>query len=861
VKNSQIYFPHRAGVIAVLSACAVFSFSPVWAADGSGTNSVNPTTAVIGSTGNTLTFTFTGAETMDSGGISITVPTSWSAPQASAGVAGYTTASSTSGIIATVEDALDSAASWAADSGACNQGLSATSSVLHEGSASLACRNVSATNNTKFYRNLSGAENWSGYTNAAFWIRTSANLSAGQLKFLYDDNTNVASPIASINVPAVTANTWVYANLTLSGVRTSVASFGFQIAGASAQTNTIYIDDLLLGPGLPSFPGSGEISVRFLSLPTSTTASVTYGAGGGASGATAPSVGGVYAFTTRSRASDSGTLTAIASSPSVTINNPVPTTTSISPSSKTAGDPGFTLTVNGTNFNQNSVVHWGGSARTTSFISATQLTATISASDIAVAGSYSVTVVNPSPGGGTSNAQTLTVTALNPVPTTTSISPTSATVGGPGFTLTVNGTNFIASSSVRFNGSDRVTTFIGASQVTAAILAGDLTATGTFPVTVFNPTPGGGTSNAQNFTVSEAPDTAPPTVSISSPTNGATVSGSVTVVASASDNFGVVGVQFKLNGANLEAEDTVTPYSISWNTALSTNGGHALTAVARDAAGNSSTAASVSVTVDNQSIPPPPPPVSPGTPPPPTGGNQWPTTMAFAGESFPNAKISVLGKGGVDPAYRDFPIKIERLSSGGSFHLTVLSLFQGDYIFLLKAEDEDGQESIVTVSRESIGFNEVVAGIVFPPTVRLESAVVAKGKRVGVTGFATPGFSVEIEIDGKSMATVVAGPSGQYAFSTDGDSLGEGIHYVQVRQRNAAGAVSGLSVSRSFRVSPLIFPKADLNSDGIVNVIDWSIFLFRWESKEASERATIDLNSDGTLDVYDFSLFLSDMRV
>ena len=62
------------------------------------------------------------------------------------------------------------------------------------------------------------------------------------------------------------------------------------------------------------------------------------------------------------------------------------------------------------------------------------------------------------------------------------------------------------------------------------------------------------------------PDTTAPTVSITAPANGATVSGTVTVSATASDNVGVVGVQFLLDGANLGAEDTSSPYSISWNT-------------------------------------------------------------------------------------------------------------------------------------------------------------------------------------------------------------------------------------------------------------------------------------------------------
>jgi hypothetical protein len=185
-----------------------------------------------------------------------------------------------------------------------------------------------------------------------------------------------------------------------------------------------------------------------------------------------------------------------------TINNPVPTTTSISPLSATAGGAAFNLTVNGTNFVNGSTVRWSGSARTTTYVSGSQLTAAITTADIATAGTASVTVFNPTPGGGTSNTQTFTINAANnPVPTTSSLSPSSATAGGAAFTLTVSGTNFINSSVVRWNGVDRTTTYVSTTQLTAAITAADIASAGTASVTVFNPTPGGGTSNAQIFTI------------------------------------------------------------------------------------------------------------------------------------------------------------------------------------------------------------------------------------------------------------------------------------------------------------------------------------------------------------------------
>ncbi|HSD13002.1 MAG TPA: hypothetical protein VLC10_05570, partial [Patescibacteria group bacterium] len=189
-----------------------------------------------------------------------------------------------------------------------------------------------------------------------------------------------------------------------------------------------------------------------------------------------------------------------------TVNNPVPTTTSISPSSKNVGDIAFTLTVNGTNFISSSVVKFNGSSRTTTFVNSAQLTASIPASDLLSAGTFAITVFNPTPGGGTSNSQTFTVNNLTP--TTSSIAPTAKAPGSSTFTLTVNGNNFVSSSVVRFNGSDRTTTFIAATQLTATIPATDLVTPGVYPITVFNPTPGGGISNSQSFTVGDVFSTA-----------------------------------------------------------------------------------------------------------------------------------------------------------------------------------------------------------------------------------------------------------------------------------------------------------------------------------------------------------------
>ncbi|MGF1580087.1 MAG: Ig-like domain-containing protein [Gemmataceae bacterium] len=95
------------------------------------------------------------------------------------------------------------------------------------------------------------------------------------------------------------------------------------------------------------------------------------------------------------------------------------------------------------------------------------------------------------------------------------------------------------------------------------------------------------------------PDTEAPAVSMTNPSSNQTVADTVSVRANASDNVGVVGVQFYLDGQPLGSEDASAPYSIFWDTTTTANGKYTLTAIARDAAGNTTTSAGTIVTVSN----------------------------------------------------------------------------------------------------------------------------------------------------------------------------------------------------------------------------------------------------------------------
>jgi hypothetical protein len=174
-----------------------------------------------------------------------------------------------------------------------------------------------------------------------------------------------------------------------------------------------------------------------------------------------------------------------------------PTLTGISPANALVGSGPIAITLTGSSFTGNSAVQVNGAARSTTFVSNTQLTSTLTAADVSAAGSLAITVATA--GGGTSSALTFIVN--NPVASLSTMSPSSVVAGSPGFTLTLSGGNFVRNSVVQVNGSNRTTTFVSSNQLTAAIPASDIAVGAYLSITIFNPAPGGGTSPVLTLTV------------------------------------------------------------------------------------------------------------------------------------------------------------------------------------------------------------------------------------------------------------------------------------------------------------------------------------------------------------------------
>jgi hypothetical protein len=175
----------------------------------------------------------------------------------------------------------------------------------------------------------------------------------------------------------------------------------------------------------------------------------------------------------------------------------------LSPSEALAGSGDLALFVNGDHFVEGATILWNGQAQPTGFWTEHYLSTIISASDLVSADMVTVTVVNPGLEESPSNAQWFLI--KSPVPTITALVPISATEGGPDFTLTINGTNFVDGAMLFWNGQARPTSFANSSQIQATIYGSDLELARIVGVSVLNPEPTDGTSATAYFEVEARP--------------------------------------------------------------------------------------------------------------------------------------------------------------------------------------------------------------------------------------------------------------------------------------------------------------------------------------------------------------------
>jgi hypothetical protein len=293
-----------------------------------------------------------------------------------------------------------------------------------------------------------------------------------------------------------------------------------------------------------------------------------------------------------------------------------PMITSLSPNTAAPGSAGFTLTVNGQNFVSGSTVRWNGAARTTSFVSATELRASIPPSDVATRSTPAVTVTTPGPNAATSNALTFVVDSSGGGGGTGGLvvhitqPTTGATLTGTVWaTVWLDGTTG-ASNSVSATLGGKTAGSAASSSAGPISFPIDTTvvADGTQTLTVSAKDAAGKTGTSGVSVVTSNGISGPPgggsplTAGFTAPAANATVSGTVTVTMTAAG--GTAPYTYSLSVGTTTLTSNATANSHAWNTTTVANGTQTLTLTVRDSSGTTATATRT-VTVSNPTTPPP----------------------------------------------------------------------------------------------------------------------------------------------------------------------------------------------------------------------------------------------------------------
>jgi len=241
-----------------------------------------------------------------------------------------------------------------------------------------------------------------------------------------------------------------------------------------------------------------------------------------------------------------------------------------------------------------------------------------------------------------------------------------------------------------------------------------------------------------------------------------------------------------------------------------------------------------------------------------------PTQVSFSGRAYPGGKVKVYRRSIIEGVFRniylpDYDIVADK---EGNFSKSFTALLQANYLFALEGIDKDGRSGGILAFNVNLlsTDNLSVKNIFFPPTVNFDSLSISKGRDLTVSGYAAPGNLVEMQTDGVLTDKTNADSFGHYQFKVNTQSLPAKTHFMAIRQSDSTGVKSDYGPVKSFLVSLLVYPKADLNGDVAVNITDWSIFLSRWRSVSADLRKSLDMNADGKVDIADFSIFLKAMK-
>jgi len=340
-------------------------------------------------------------------------------------------------------------------------------------------------------------------------------------------------------------------------------------------------------------------------------------------------------------------------------------------------------------------------------------------------------------------------------------------------------------------------------------------------------------SSIVNVTV----DNLVPSVSITTPTSGASVSGTVNIAAAASDNITVTNVEFLVDGV-VKGSDTTSPYNYSWNTTVYPNGSHTLTANAYDAAGNISTSISVNVNVNN---------TVPDTQAPTVPANLIATAVSATQVNLSwnpsTGNVGVVG-------YKIFRNSIQINTSATTNFGDATVVANTTYTYTVSAYDAAGNTS--AASNPATVTTPQPADTQNPSVVitNLASNTSVSGTvNISATAFDNVGVTkVEFFINGDLVTTDTSFP---YNYSWNTLSFPNNTYQISAKAHDAAGNTTTSTV-----VTVTVNngnSSADINGDTKINVLDLSILLSKWGTSDGQA----DLNKDLVVNTLDLSMLLS----
>lgn len=236
----------------------------------------------------------------------------------------------------------------------------------------------------------------------------------------------------------------------------------------------------------------------------------------------------------------------------------------------------------------------------------------------------------------------------------------------------------------------------------------------------------------------------------------------------------------------------------------------------------------------------------------PGGGGPAPIPgkVVFEGRAYPNAFLTLLKDNRVAATFF--------AENSGLFEKELTGVPGGRYSFGIFAEDTEGRKSVTLSFTISIlrGTTTTISGIFISPTISLSPVQVEKGQKVDIFGQVFPESQVNIFIFPEEITQeTIANLQGKWAFELDTGFLKEGEHNVRAKAFFGDGEQSPFSQTIPFSVLPSKCQGADLNFDGKINLVDFSILLYFWHST-SPENICADINQDGIVNIVDFSIMM-----